>query len=119
MNESQAGAWERHERDFVVEVERGEVSTSIADGASVDWTAAFGREAPLIVEIGSGAGDSLVPMAADRAEANIVAFEVFEPAIASTLGKLGRQGVSNVRLVIADGAQGLTTLFADGSVAGA
>ena len=28
---------------------------SIADGASVDWAAAFGREAPLIVEIGSGA----------------------------------------------------------------
>ena len=56
-------------------------------------------------------------MAAGRPEANVVAFEVFEPAIASTLGKLGRQGVSNVRLVIADGAQGLTTLFADGSVA--
>lgn len=116
MNESQAGAWERHERDFVVEVERGEVSTSIADGASVDWTAAFGREAPLIVEIGSGAGDSLVPMAADRAEANIVAFEVFEPAIASTLGKLGRRGVTNVRVVVADGAQGLAKLFDDGSV---
>ena len=36
MNESQASAWERHERDFVVEVERGDMSTSIADGASVD-----------------------------------------------------------------------------------
>ncbi|MFT3889206.1 MAG: tRNA (guanosine(46)-N7)-methyltransferase TrmB [Arachnia sp.] len=116
MNESQAGAWQRHERDFVVDVPRAASSTSIADGATVDWVEVFGREAPLIVEIGSGAGDSLVPMAAGRPEANVVAFEVFEPAVASTLGKIGRQGVSNVRVVIADGAQALARLFDDGSV---
>ena len=110
-------AWDRHHADFVVEVPRGELSTSIADDAAVDWAAEFGREAPLIVEIGSGAGDSLVPMAAGRPEANIVAFEVFEPAVASTLGRLGRDGVGNVRIVVADGSQGLERLFADGSVA--
>ena len=48
------------------DVPRGELSTSIAEGAVVDWADEFGREAPLIVEIGSGAGDSLVPMAAGR-----------------------------------------------------
>ena len=77
MNESQARSWERHRADFVVEVPRGELSTSIAEGAVVDWADEFGREAPLIVEIGSGAGDSLVPMAAGRPEANVVAFVVF------------------------------------------
>ena len=117
MNESQLKSWTRHHSEFVVEVPHAELSTSIAADAHVDWVAEFGRSAPLIVEIGSGGGDSLVPMAAGRPHEDVVAFEVFEPAIASTLGKLGRQGVSNVRLVIADGAQGLTTLFADGSVA--
>lgn len=116
MNESQQKAWERHEGHFVVDVERGQLSTSIADGARVDWAEVFGRHGELIVEIGSGGGESLVPMAAGRPEADVVAFEVFEPAVASTLSRIGRAGIDNVRLVVADGAQGLAKLFADGSV---
>lgn len=116
MNESQQKNWDRLHGAFVVDVPRGDMSTSIAADASVDWAAEFGRDAPLIVEIGSGAGDSLVPMAAQRPDANVVAFEVFDPAVASTLGRIGRSGVSNVRLVVADGAQGLAKLFADGTV---
>ena len=116
MNESQSNAWARHRDSFVVDVERGAMSTSIADTASVEWPAVFGRDAPLVVEIGSGAGDSLVPMAAGRQDSNVVAFEVFEPAVASTLGRLAREGVGNVRVVVADGAQGLAKLFADGAV---
>lgn len=116
MNESQARSWERHRERFVVHVPRGDLSTSIADNAAVDWAAEFGRRAPLIVEIGSGAGESLVPMAAGRPESDVVAFEVFEPAVASTLGRLNRDGVDNVRIVVADGAQGLAKLFADGTV---
>ena len=116
MNESQARSWERHRDTYVVDLPRGPMSTSIADDATVDWAAEFGREAPLIVEIGSGTGDSLAPMAAGRPEADVVAFEVFEPAIASTVGRLARAGVRNVRIVIADGAQGLDRLFGDGTV---
>lgn len=116
MNDSQKGAWERHADDFVVEVPAREVSTSIADDAHVDWDAEFGRSAEMIVEIGCGVGDSLVPMAKNRPEANVVAFEVFEPGAASTLGRIGREGLENVRLVVADGAQGLRLLFADSSI---
>ncbi|NLE99029.1 MAG: tRNA (guanosine(46)-N7)-methyltransferase TrmB [Propionibacterium sp.] len=116
MNDSQRGAWNRHAADYIVDVPAGELSTSLAEGAAVDWAEEFGREAELIVEIGSGAGDSLVPMAAGRPDANVVAFEVFEPAVASTLGRLGRDGVTNVRLVVADGAQALGQLFDDATV---
>lgn len=116
MNESQQRAWDRHRDTYVVDVPRGAMSTSVADHASVDWRAVFGREAPLIVEIGSGGGDSLVPMAQGRPDADVVAFEVFEPAVASTLGRLARDEVANVRIVVADGAQGLDLLFDDGSV---
>lgn len=117
MNESQTAAWERYRHRFVVELPAAERSTAVADGATVDWDAAFGRQAPRVVEIGSGAGDSLVPMAAARPEVDFIAFEVFAPAVASTLGRLGREGIDNVRVVMADGAQGLSQLFADGSVA--
>lgn len=116
MNESQMKAWERHHDAFVIDVPHAELSTSIAADAHVDWAAEFGRTAPLIVEIGSGAGDSLVPMAAAHPECNVVAFEVFEPAVASTLSRIARHGLSNVRVVIADGAQGLPQLFDDGAV---
>lgn len=116
MNESQTKAWERHAADFVLDIPHGEIDTSVADGTDVDWAASFGREAPLIVEIGSGVGDSLVPMAAGRPEANVLAFEVFEPAVASTLGRIGRAGVTNVRLALVDGAQGLAKLIDDGAI---
>lgn len=116
MNASQHAALERHGDEFIVRVPTGELETSIADDAAVDWAREFGREADLVVEIGSGTGDSLIPMAASRPQHNIVAFEVFERAVASTVGRLAREHIPNVRIVMADGAQGLKQLFADGSV---
>ena len=116
MNESQRNVWERHADRLLVEVPHAELSTSVADDAHVDWAATFGRTAPLIVEIGSGTGDSLVPMAADRPESDVVAFEVFEPAVASTLSRINRAGIDNVRIVVSDGTQGLAKLFDDGAI---
>lgn len=71
----------------------------------------FGREAPLIVEIGPGMGESLVPMAAARPEANVLAFEVYAPAIGSILGKINEAGIDNLRVVEADAAAGLEQLL--------
>ncbi len=116
MNESQQRAWDTHRDAFVVELPSGERETSVAAGASVDWTAVFGREAPLKVEIGSGTGHAVTGLAEAMPEANVVAFEVFTPAVASTLGRLVRHGVGNVRLVVADGAQALGTVFEEGSI---
>ena len=116
MNESQRAAWDRNFDRLVIPVPHADLATSIAAEASVDWVAAFGRQAPLTVEIGSGGGDSLVPMAAQRPESNVVAFEVFDPAVASTLGRIERAGIDNVRIVVADGVQGLGRLFPDGSI---
>lgn len=116
MNESQQLAWDRHHERFVIPVRTAERETTLADDATVDWDEVFGRRAPRVVEIGSGSGESLVPMAAARPEVDFIAFEVFPPAVASTLGRMGRDGVSNVRIVMADGAQGLQQLFDDASL---
>ena len=116
MNPSQQHSWDLYHDRFAVEVPSDERSTSVSSGAKVDWPAVFGRTAPLIVEIGAGAGDTFAPMAAARPDADLVAFEVFEPAAASLLGRLGRDEISNARLVTADGAQGLEHLFAPGSL---
>lgn len=116
MNESQTKAWENHHERWVLRVAQGETETSIAPQDPVDWAAVFGREAPLIVEIGSGAGESLVAMAKQHPEANIIAFEVFQPAVASTLSRMAREGVDNIRIVMGNGEQGLTHLFAPASI---
>jgi tRNA (guanine-N7-)-methyltransferase len=55
-------------------------------------------------------------VAARRPEANLLAFEVFEPAVASTLSRLERTGVDNVRLVVADGSQAIATALPEGSI---
>lgn len=117
MNESQQKAWDRLSPTYVVDVPAGELETSIADGAHVDWDAEFGRSAPRVVEIGSGNGESLVTMAAARPETDIIAFEVFEPGVASTLSRMAREGVDNIRIVLADGVRGLEGLFSPGSLA--
>lgn len=116
LSPGQRRAWDEHADRWVLDVPRGETETSIAPGYSVDLAEVFGREAPLVVEIGSGMGSSLVPMAQRRPESNVLAFEVYQPAVARTLAKLARDGVDNVRLVQADAVEGLMTLVPGGAV---
>ena len=92
MRSNQRRAWETYRDRFVLDVPRRQTSTSIHPDASLDLVAAFGRDAELIVEIGPGAGESLIPMAEVRPEANVLAFEVYRPAIARMLGSLVRAG---------------------------
>jgi len=111
MRSNQRRAWEIYRDRFVLKVPRLETSTSVHPDASLDLCAAFGREAELIVEIGPGAGESLIPMAAARPQANVLAFEVYRPAIARMLSGLVRAGVDNVRIVEADAVAGLELLL--------
>ena len=116
LSPSQLEAWDAHHHRWVIKVPRADTDTSIDPSHSVDLHEVFGREAPLIVEIGSGMGSSLVPMAKTRPEANVLAFEVYQPAVARTLLKLARDGVDNVRLVQANAVEGLTTLLGPASI---
>lgn len=116
MNASQEKAWATLAGRYVVDVPQRELSTSVHPDARVDWAAEFGRGAPLFVEIGSGRGEALVALAERHPEANVVAFEVFQPAVASTLSRINRHGVANVRVVLANGVEGLEHLFSPASV---
>lgn len=116
MNPSQTKAWQSHSQRLLVEVTRRETSTSVAPQQPIDWAERFGRRAPLGVEIGVGTGESLTAIAAAHPEMDFIGFEVFEPALASTMGRVGRDGLDNVRLLCADAAQGLEVLFEPGSI---
>jgi tRNA (guanine-N7-)-methyltransferase len=116
LTSGQRRAWEEHHRRWVLDVPRGDTETSVAPGEPLDLAAVFGRTAPLVVEIGSGTGSSLVPMAQQRPDSNVLAFEVYQPAVAATLARLARDGVDNVRLLQADAVEGLTVLLPPTSV---
>jgi len=109
-------AWERLGHRYVLEPPRRASSTSIAPGHPLDVVSAFGRSAPLIVEIGSGTGESLVAMAAARPESNVLAFEVYLPGIARTVARLHELSLQNVRLVQADAVDGLSHLLGPESI---
>ncbi len=117
MNPSQQRSWDAYRDRYLVEILRNDASTSVASQPIPDWTHIFGRTAPLVVEIGSGRGDALAAAAQANPGCDFVGFEVFEPALASTIGRLTAHGSTNARLVLADGVQGLATLFAPGSLA--
>ncbi len=111
MRPNLRAALDRYGSRYLVPVDTADRSTSIAADAHVDWDAAFGRSAPRVVEIGPGHGESIVSLALERADLDIIGFEVFEPAIAGIVARLHAAGTTNVRLVQADGEQGLRTLF--------
>lgn len=100
--ETHAAAWYRDPADF--------------DGV-IDPAALFGRDADVVLEIGSGMGESTAQMAAARPEINLLAVEVYKPGVAQTLHHLHRVGARNVRLVRGDGVSVLTDLIAPGSLA--
>ena len=116
MRPNQRRAWEAYRDLFVLDVPRLDTSTSIDPSASLDLVEAFGRDATLVVEIGPGTGESLVPMAEARPQANVLAFEVYQPAIARMLAQLAKTGLDNVRIVEADAVAAMRHLLPARSV---
>ncbi len=77
----------------------------------------FDRPAPLIMEIGSGIGESTATLAAARPAYNVVAFEVWLPGVADTLGRLADAGLDNVRMVSVDAVWSMEQLLSPGELA--
>ena len=82
----------------------------------LDLPAIFGRPAPLVVEIGSGHGETLVAAALAQPERDFLGFEVFDAGLGATLGQLAAQDLTNVRLIRGEAVTGLTHLLPPGSI---
>ena len=116
MPERHHRALDDHGAQYVIDVPRKPGSTEPVDGYRVDVDAEFGRRAPLIVEIGSGAGDQIVYAASENPDVNFIALEVWRPGIAQTISKAVHAGVTNVRLIEIDASEALDRLFVPGTV---
>jgi tRNA (guanine-N7-)-methyltransferase len=108
----------RQQQAWGAYADRWWVPDEAVDDPGFSLAGLFGREAPLIVEIGSGIGESTVALAASRPDHDIVAFEVWRPGVADTLGRVGEAGLSNVRLLSVDAVWSVEHLVAPGSLAG-
>lgn len=91
-----------------------------ADGPAplVDTEAWFGRSAPVVLEIGSGAGTSTLAMALAEPDLDVVAVEVYRRGLAQLLSAIDREGVTNIRLVRGDGVDVLEHMFGPASLTG-
>ena len=77
--------------------------------------ATYGREAPLIVEIGSGQGHAIIHAATSRPGDDFLAVDVFRAGLARTMLDAERAGVRNLRLIEANAPEVLETLLPDGA----
>ncbi|GAA1648364.1 tRNA (guanosine(46)-N7)-methyltransferase TrmB [Microbacterium flavum] len=116
MSDAQERAWEELAPHYVVDVERDDAVTSIRPGTVLDVAAAFGRTAPLVVEIGSGQGHAIVHAAAAAPDTDFLAVEVFRAGLARTMLDADRAGVTNLRLVEANAPEVLEHLLPEASV---
>lgn len=97
LTDGQRAAWDRW---WPV---RGHDVADLVNGA-LDYEPAawFGRAAPLILEIGSGMGESTAALAAAEPDVDHLAVEVFEPGLAQLLMRIDEAGLTNLRLLRGD-----------------
>lgn len=113
LTEGQQRAWDRDwarlGRD-VADVLSGEVP--------YDPPTWFGRQAPLVLEIGSGMGESTAALASAAPEVDHLAVEVFEPGLAQLLMRIDEVGLTNLALLRGDAVELLAERVPPASLAG-
>ncbi len=88
---------------------------SLFDGP-LSTTEAFGRSAPVVLEVGFGMGDSLVTMATDSPETDFIGIEVHPPGVGRLINNAGQAQLRNVRVYMADALDVLADCIADESL---
>ena len=106
----QQESWAAHHETWVVPDEA-------VDRPGFRWSDWFGREAPMIVEIGSGVGEATAALARPRPSYDVLAFEVWRPGIADALRRVAETGATNVRFCSVDAVWSVEHLLAPGGLA--
>lgn len=86
--------------------------------APLDFSVAFGREAPVILEIGFGMGRTTAEIAQAHPQNYYLGVEVHTPGVGSLLKELQVRQLSNIRIIQHDAVEVLTHMLADGVLAG-
>ncbi len=85
---------------------------------ALDFEQAFGRQAPTVLEIGFGMGETTAAIAANMPDTNFLGVEVHTPGVGNLLKLIGEQGLQNLRLIQHDAFEVVTHMIAPDSLAG-
>jgi tRNA (guanine-N7-)-methyltransferase len=77
----------------------------------------FGRKAPLVLEIGSGMGETTAAIAQARPDADFIAVEVHGPGVGSLLNRIEAGGLSNLKIMRHDAVEVLQKMIPDSALA--
>ncbi len=84
----------------------------------LDLNAAFGRQAPKVLEIGFGMGGATAQIAQANPEQDYLGVEVHAPGVGNLLKLVQEQGLSNVRVIQHDAVEVLRHMIGDASLDG-
>lgn len=84
----------------------------------LDTASAFGRQAPTILEIGFGMGDSTAAIALQHPENNYLCIEVHTPGVGSLLKQIEDSGIKNIRIIQHDAVEVLEEMLGAGALDG-
>ena len=84
----------------------------------LDLDAAFGRSAPVVVEIGFGMGAATAAIASAQPDVNFLGIEVHPPGVGALLKAIGEGDIDNIRIVAHDAVEVLRDMIAPASLAG-
>jgi tRNA (guanine-N7-)-methyltransferase len=86
-------------------------------GQPLDFSVLFGRDAAVVVEVGSGMGETTARIAADHPERDYLAIEVHAPGVGSLLRQVEELGLTNVRVVQHDAVEVMRDMIPPDSLA--
>ena len=84
----------------------------------LDVVAPFGRQAPLILEIGFGMGDATAKIAQTRTGDNFLCCEVHGPGVGALLKRCGEEDIGNIRIVQHDAIEVMDHMLGENSLDG-
>lgn len=90
----------------------------VAPAVPLDFPSVFGRNAPVVLEIGSGMGETTAAIAAAQPATDFLAVEVHLPGVGALLRRIDAGSLANVRVLCHDAAPVAETMIAPGSLAG-
>ena len=86
--------------------------------APLDPAAAFGRQAPLVLEIGFGMGAATAAIAQAHRDTDYLGVEVHPPGVGALLQQIEALQLSNLRIVQHDAVEVIAHMLAPSSLAG-
>lgn len=116
LSDAQRQTWERRWPELGLSV--GAPDESDSPEPPLDTAAWFGRQAPVVLEIGCGSGISTLAMAKDEPDIDVVAVEIYRRGLAQLLSAIDRDQVRNIRLIRGNALDVLRRLIAPGSLTG-